>query len=834
MESIQSNKSSNHTNMPDQLASESEKFSKEWYIPMADYVIATCVRNADKSEITKLLNVANGYIPEEEFRYITKLYGDDGLEEELNKMPIRHIDFLDEIKDKYMGEFSKSYYYYQVYSLDSDSISLMNKQLESMIYSACMQELINILNEQAEAQKQQLAQQESQEGIDTINQQQPIDTGKESQDIGDVDKFIKEFKDNWKDERVIKAQQRLEFINQTLEVKDKYTTAFYYWWATESCYTYREVIGDMLYFYIISPLDYYRCHNGNKFVEDDDYGVWKQYVSFQGLIDVCRQYLSKDELKEVVSLHKYLSSGGDLAIPIVKWNEMKIFLDTREDNSIPGIVRDNTGERILFNKASNIEIYRYAYKTPIKHKRLLYMTLSGEVKEKLVTNDYELDESNGDISVHDEWINKVIMGIRIGSAGVAIYSKPRYCECQRERLNNESICKLPFNGISYMVAENARNPVTKRLEDYVKLYRIFTAQLERAANKFRDLLIMPESIMLDSDQMTAAQRLNRANLDSLYPFNDTDTTSSLLQSIREVYTQGVERYITAISNLRTQVRQEALAAVNFNEAREGNLGQYAGKATTEYAMNIAQTGTAWMLDQFNEFRQRDMAANFDWSKVAWVDGMRGSYVDSNTGEVIYLDIDANEGLLDNIGINIMHSAQLEEQIQQLKQYAFNMGQNGNEIVAVESITNRNISQLKKIIKEAGDNVRKFQIDMQKATEEAKQQTETIKAQAKQEEQARELEMLQLKLQSESETAIKVAQIHYQEAIDVMNLRISSGEQDSDGDGYMDNYNKSKETADKTAVEREKLDVQREKNMQDYEVNTEKNRIAASKPQSSSK
>jgi hypothetical protein len=826
--------------MPDQLVSEAVKFGKKWYIPMADYVINLCTRNdSNHPEVTRLLNLANGYIPDSDFKYITRLYGDD--KDDLNLLPVRNIDFMAEIKDKYMGEFSKSYYYYQTYSLDSDSISLMNKEIETQVISMAMQELTNIFNAQQEqAQQEAAAQQaaqevEGQEGQQNIDSQQgqvPLATGKESKPIEDIDAWVKEYKTDWKDDRVIKAQQRLELVNQMLDVKDKYYTAFYYWWATESCYTYREIIDSQLYFWNVSPLEYYRCHSGNKYVEDDDYGCWKQYVSIQGLIDLCRHYFSEKELRTIIDLCKYCSPSGEVRIPVVKYRECRVFLDLPDEN-IPGIVKDNEGNILLWNTSNRIEVWRYAYKTPIKHRRLLYMGLDGSVKEKLVTGDYQIDEEAGDISVHDEWINKCIVGMRVGNYNQGFYSRPKYAECQRELYGNESVCKLPFNGVSYIISENARNPVPKRLEDYMKLYRILTAQMEKAVNMFKDMLIFPESTMLDSAEMTAAQRLNRAKLDSLFPVNDSNLeTLQLLQSIREVYTQGVERYVSALSQLREQIRQEALRAVNFNEAREGQLGQYAGKATTEYALNIAQTGTAWMLEQFNLFREKDMEANYDWSKIAWIDGIQGSYIDPNTGEVVYVALDEAEGLIDNIGISIMHNAQLEEQTSQLKQYAFNMGQNGNETVAIESITNRNISKLKQLIKEAGEKTRQFQIEMQRASEEARQETERVIAQGKQEELAAEADMLRMKLDSEMDKAIQVAEIHRQEAIEVMQMRIDSGEQDSDGDGSFDHYESANKEADRQ-IGRERNAIARENNLLNYQVNRERNQIAKQKAKSKS-
>ena len=46
------------------------------------------------------------------------------------------------------------------------------------------------------------------------------------------------------------------------------------------------------------------------------------------------------------------------------------------------------------------------------------------------------------------------------------------------------------------------------------------------------------------------------------------------------------------------------------------------------------TGSVWSLECFNLFRERDYVANIDYSKFAWIDGKRGSYVDPTTNKLL--------------------------------------------------------------------------------------------------------------------------------------------------------------------------------------------------------
>lgn len=340
-------------------------------------------------------------------------------------------------------------------------------------------------------------------------------------------------------------------------------------------------------------------------------------------------------------------------------------------------------EARLYGK--EIDIYHYVWKTEIKQGILKHRDLLGNVVESVVDEDYEFDASAGDIEIEWEWINQVWEGWRIGGCHSGIYIKPRPIEVQRERFNNYSDCKLPYNGIVGLHKDNLRNPIPFRVLPYLALYRIYTLQQERAVAKFKSWLLFPESILADSSDMTTEERLAVANKDSFLPFDDSDAQPNALQSIREVATSAITNYIQMLDNLKQGLKAEAWEAANMNNARFGDAKDYAGKAVNESNYSQAMTGSVWSLECFNLFRERDYVANIDYSKFAWIDGKRGSYVDPTTNKVVVVDIDGSSDFSGNIGIYIRNNADVQNKLNMMKELAFSAGQNDQLEVAIEAI-----------------------------------------------------------------------------------------------------------------------------------------------------
>lgn len=735
--------------IPDQRVSNAQKQKKEWYIPNCNYWINLAIGQTDKTITQKFLDAANGLVDNKTYEYVLRNYIDKVGDKARMYGEIRDVDFLTPIKERYMGEFINMFSNYQVFNNDPSATLERNKVLADKGMTYCNQEIINKLNEAG------------------------FNTGQKSITQDSIENVINSVLEDWIDDITITTQKRLELINTIVEAKDKYQQAYFYWWACEEVYTYREVYKNDIYLTVVSPLEYYRVDSGNRYVEDDDAGVRVYRMTMPQIIDRFRDELTESEMKYLREIYtvsqRYDTSDGITQI-FNKYDfaERKAILKTNKETL--------EAEHTLYGK--EVEVYHYVWKTEIKQGILKHYDLLGNIVESIVDSEYKFDASVGDIDIEWEWINQVWEGWRIGGCHSGIYIKPRPIEVQRERFNNYSDCKLPYNGIVGLNKDNLRNPIPFRILPYLALYRIYTLQQERAVAKFKSWLLFPESILADSSEMTTEERLAVANKDSFLPFDDTEATPNSLQSIREVATSAITNYIQMIENLKQSLKAEAWEAANMNNARFGDAKDYAGKAVNESNYSQAMTGSVWSLDCFNLFRERDYVANIDYSKFAWINGKRGSYINPSTNKVEIADLDGSSDFSSNIGIYIRNNSDVQNKLNMMKELAFSAGQNDQLEVAIEAIENNNITSIAKNIKKAIAARREYEMAMQQAQQEAQAKVEQIITER--ETQKQQFEAEQNALDRERDIALQQLKIEGDKEIWQMRLQV-----DTNGNGSID-------------------------------------------------
>ena len=696
--------------LPDQRVSDETKQTESWYIPNANYWINLAIGQNDKTITQQFLDAANGLVDRKTYEYVLRNYVEKVGEKGKLYGEIRDVDFLTPIKERYMGEFINMFANYQVFNNDPSITLARNKELANRVMSWCNQEIINELNKQGFQTNQQSITQDKLENV--------------------IDSVL----DNWIDDVTVSTQKRLELINAITEAKDKYQQAYFYWWACEEVYTYREVYKDDVYLYVISPLEYYRVDSGNRYIEDDDAGVRLYKMTIPQIIDRFRDELDDTEIKYLKDIYS--------AAPRYDTPDNIEFIRVMEDFA-ERKSRINRNREVLANEsrlwAKEIDIYHYVWKTEIKQGVLTHLDSNGIEVETIVDANYEFDYEAGDRDLRWEWINQVWEGWRIGGEHSGVYIKPRPILVQRERFNNYSECKLPYNGVIGLNKDNLRNPIPFRILPYLALYRIYTLQQERAVNKFKSWLLFPESVLADSSEMTTEERLAVANKDGLLPYDDTEATPNALQSIREIATTALNNYINTLDVLKQNLKAEAWEAANMNNARFGDTKDYGGKAVNEANYVQALTGSVWSLECFNLFRERDYLANIDYSKFAWIDGKRGSYVDPNTHKVVVVDLDGSSDFGKNIGIYIRNNSDTQNKLNMMKELAFSASQNGDLDIAISAIEDNNLVSISQNIKKAVEAKREYEMQLQQAEQQTRIQAEQIIAERETQKQQFEAE-----------------------------------------------------------------------------------------------
>ena len=122
-------------------------------------------------------------------------------------------------------------------------------------------------------------------------------------------------------------------------------------------------------------------------------------------------------------------------------------------------------------------------------------------------------------------------------------------------------------------------------------------------------------------------------------------------------------------------------------------------------------------------RERDYARDLDFSKLAWIDGLNTSYRDKED-KLKYISLNVDNHVYADYVIKAKNSYKETQKLEQLRQFAFNASQNGDIMMAVSAITGDNVSSIVKLIKKY--NAQKEQHEMQ--IQQQQQQLEQMKEQ----------------------------------------------------------------------------------------------------------
>ena len=219
----------------------------------------------------------------------------------------------------------------------------------------------------------------------------------------------------------------------------------------------------------------------------------------------------------------------------------------------------------------------------------------------------------------------------------------------------------------------------------------------------------------------------------------------------------IEQYIVLLQAIMEE--WEKLSGVN--RQRQGQVGQYEGKASSQQSIVQSSHITEDLFRKFSRLEQKDLQALLDYSKEAWVTGKKGMYVMPD-GTTEYLSADPITHSESDYGIFITASGEELEKLQKLEGLSQSMIQNGVPASTVaDMIDTQSFSQLKDKIRDAEQAMQ----ELAQKQQDAQQQMEAAKLQAEQakmnnenvqndKDRENKLEIAELN----NETALKIAQM----------------------------------------------------------------------------
>jgi len=622
-----------------------------------------------RAYLRSLYDYYNGVIDEEDYNYVLKPYG-----KTRKNFPtkLRNYPIIKPIIDLLLGEKSKRPLEYSVTIQNADAISQKEEQLQNLLLNNIRTQFLNELIKQGQVE----------------GEQQEVPLPKQIQE---------EFNRSYVDSRAIRGQYSLNYIMSQQEIYDKFQKQWFHFLVAGECYSHKGVRRNEPFYEVINPLDVdFDKDPDIDFVEDGDWAIIRKFSHASTIIDAYGEFLSDEQILELESpthtsaeaylLYRAEASGADDNIYRNRLIEIvTVYWKSRKRIGFLNYIDPNTGTQEVKEVDETFK-------------------LTKEMKEQ--TN----------ATLEWEWVNEVWEGIRIDRR---FYIKMNPLAIQRTSMDNPSICKLPINGRKYSDINSQPISLVSLGIPYQLNYNIYKYRMELAIARSKDIIAQFDINMIpknwDMDKfMYFVEGTGIAWVD----YNKEGIQlSPQHQSVLDMSIKTISQYLTLLESI--MVEWEKLSGVN--RQRQGSMGTYEGKGTSQQAIVQSSHITEDLFRKFSNFEQRELQGLIDYSKVAWINGKKGMFVmpDNTLAE---LEVDGLGHLETEYGIFVSDAGKDVEKLQAIRGFAQAAVQNGLPMSAAISIfESDSFPQIKDKIRQA----EKAQEELNKAQQEAQQQQHRI-------------------------------------------------------------------------------------------------------------
>ena len=680
------------------------KKNKKWrescveaYIELSQYGV-----NERKDDLKRLYDYYNGVIYEDDYRYVTQPYG-----KSRTNFPskMRNYPIIKPIIDLLLGEKSKRPLNYTVTVQNGDAVSQKESAKQQAIYQNLQQRFIQTLA------------QSNPEILQNLESPDDIPMPKEIAD---------QFENSYVDNRAIKGQHAMTYIMQSQEVYDKLQKAWFHFLVSGEVYTHRGVRNKEPFYEVLNPIDIdYDKDPDIEFVEDGDWALVRKYVHASSVIDSFYESLTEEQVLE-------------LEEPRQSDPESYLLYRRARAGSDPNTYRNRLIEVVTVYWKSRKRIGFLEYMDPE----------TGNMEEMEVDETFRLPKEMKDMGakVTYLWVNEVWEGTRIDGR---FYININPVANQRISIDNSSTCKLPINGRKYSDINADNISLVSLGIPYQLNYNIFKYRMELAIARSKDIISQFDINMIpkkwDMDKfMYYVEGTGIAWVD----YNKEGIQlNPQHQSVLDMSIKTISQYITLLESILNE--WEKISGVS--RQRQGTIGAYEGKASSQQAILQSSHITEDIFRKFARLEQRDLQALLDYSKEAWLTGKQGMFVMPD-GTTDFLDLDTLQHMESNYGIFVSDAGKDQQRLDQIKGLAQAMIQNGTKASMVaEMFESENFSQIKGKLKAA-----------EKAAEEleqAQQQAQQQQAQQQMQMQQQELERAAIDKEKDRQLDIEVALIN---------------------------------------------------------------------------
>ena len=631
-----------------------------------DYFIDEADNDTVREDILSQYRLLEGDLTEKDYEYVLNPMNTTVDRYKRFGTVLRNFDIISPVVKLYAGEFSQRFKNIQVFDSNPTEDNRYKEGLNSLVSQ--------YYNQKAMANMAALGL-----NVDQDEQGEPVP----------LEEQIEQYDRGFDDNRVISGQEILDYIHYDQDMDDKTADAYMDWLVAGRTFSYKGVFHNDIDYERIPPWEMTVPSNRrSNFIEDGDWAVRRQSMTANQILDRWHDRLSGEDVDwlEAESRNDLGNLEGGYVHLSTEW------ISDKEDYS----------KHSMIAEVSGIEVFHVQHRSFRKVGVLTSLGDLGETEETQVDDTYKLNKESGDISIEWGWESEVREGWRIGEESRGLYLDVRALPYNRMELNNSSAQKLSYNGRINQTLNGKVSSIVTAGRPYQLVYNVLHYQFEKIVNKNKDkIMVIPQGLIPKGvGGWDEEKTMYYAHANSMLVIDETSPTAGIAMQGIKVLDMSLGEFAKDSIELMQAVKAEWWEAIGMNRQRYGDSKASDGKAVTEQAIFRSAIISDELNRKFEKYQEKDYAGLLDISKVAFLEGKKGKYINSD-GREAFLAInpdDAVHHLESDYNIHVKNSRRESEKIQTAKEYGFSLGQQGNTPEMLELIDTTNFGKTKEIIK----------------------------------------------------------------------------------------------------------------------------------------
>lgn len=618
-------------------------------------------------ELDMLYRAAEGELELEDYRYVLNPYNTENKKYAKRPAKLRNMNIILPIITLFLGERNRKNNEFTVIVTNSDAENKQKKAISEQVRGVLAQSFVNQLN--------------------TLG----VQTGMPSKDIPSVQDTAKEAEENYNDDRAVFGQEALEYLRFELKLNHKMQLALYHFLVSGRVLSYKGVLKNDVDYDIVHPCELRWFGKPNTgLIEDSDAIVRCQRLTMGQIIAKYNKIFSDEALLEIESK---MNSNPSMGLANV---------GTEVDSNW----RKNSFSYV--NDGNSIDFYHVTWRT---YRKVGYLTfvnpLTGGIETTDVDETYVMQE--GDLDIEWDWIAEWREGFRADDnifpdKGEFAENLSRVGVTQRDELNNNATCKLPYNGTIYTFPSLVKQGVS-----YQALYNIFYFRFELTMARNKDkIMTFPIGLIPEKEGWNEDTWIYYAENTGYGFYDETKPNANAAIQGMKVQDMSLGQYASQMREVLVGIKDDWWDSIGMNRQRYGDTNSSDGKGVNEQAIFRSSVISDELYRQFRVFEESELQGLLDVSKMAWINGKKGTYINSDK-KVAFFSVEPVEHVEADYGVFAIIDEKEERKLQQYEQLAQPMLQNAvTAPVAAEMLNAGSTAKARQILKKGWEIQRKFE------------------------------------------------------------------------------------------------------------------------------